>query len=212
MNTHTFIELLARGAGPAPRAVVLRRLVPAVGAGLLASALLAVGLYEPLPFEMFATSVPWIKLAYTAALAAAACWLAARASVPVARTLPAGCAVLAVVSAMALLGSVVIAFGTQPGQRLDAWMGQTWLQCPWNVLALSLPALAFGFWAMRGLAPTQLRLAGFAAGLLAGALGAFGYSLSCPESSPAFVATWYTLGVVLTGAVGAALGPRLLRW
>jgi len=75
-----------------------------------------------------------------------------------------------------------------------------------------LPALAAALWAVRGLAPTRPWAAGFAAGLLAGSVGAFGYSLSCPEASPAFVAAWYTLGIVLTGAVGAALGPRVLRW
>jgi hypothetical protein len=80
------------------------------------------------------------------------------------------------------------------------------------VLVLSLAALAGSIWAVRGLAPTRPGAAGFAAGLLAGSLGAFGYSLSCPEASPAFVAIWYTLGIAFTGAVGAALGPRVLRW
>jgi hypothetical protein len=28
----------------------------------------------------------------------------------------------------------------------------------------------------------------------------------------AFVATWYTLGIGLAGALGALLGPRVLRW
>jgi hypothetical protein len=80
------------------------------------------------------------------------------------------------------------------------------------VLALSLPALAAALWAVRGLAPTRPRTAGFAAGLLAGSVGAIGYALSCAEASPAFVALWYTLGIALTGAVGAVLGPRVLRW
>ena len=91
-------------------------------------------------------------------------------------------------------------------------MGNTALLCPWLVLALSLPALGLSFWAMRSLGPTQLRMAGFAAGLLAGAVGAFGYSLACPEASAAFVSVWYTLGIALTGVLGAALGPRVLRW
>jgi hypothetical protein len=47
---------------------------------------------------------------------------------------------------------------------------------------------------------------------MAGALGALGYALSCEESSPAFVAVWYTAGVALVGLLGAALGPRVLRW
>ena len=63
----------------------------------------------------------------------------------------------------------------------------------------------------RGAAPAPFGLA-VAAGLLAGSVGAFGYALSCPEASPAFVAAWYTLGIVITGGVGAALGPRVLRW
>ena len=102
--------------------------------------------------------------------------------------------------------------GTPVDGRRAAVMGQAWLTCPWNVLLLSTVPLALALWALRGLAPTRLRAAGGAAGLLAGALGALGYSLSCPEASPTFVALWYTAGVALTGALGAALGPRVLRW
>lgn len=68
--------------------------------------------------------------------------------------------------------------------------------------------MAGSLWAMRGLVPTRPRAAGFSAGLLAGSVGAFGYSLSCPEAAPAFVAIWHTLGIALTGAVGA---PRAAR-
>jgi hypothetical protein len=67
-------------------------------------------------------------------------------------------------------------------------------------------------WALRGLAPTRPRAAGLAAGLLAGAIGAFAYALACHEVSVAFVALWYSLGIALSGALGALLGPRLLRW
>ena len=96
--------------------------------------------------------------------------------------------------------------------RLAALLGHSWFSCPPSVLALSLPALAAALWAIRGLAPMRPRAAGFAAGLLAGSVGAFGYALSCPEASAAFVAVWYSLGIVLAGAVGAALGPHVLRW
>jgi hypothetical protein len=67
-------------------------------------------------------------------------------------------------------------------------------------------------WALRGLAPTRPRWAGFAAGLFAGSLGALGYALYCPELSPLFVLVWYTAGVLLPAALGALLGPLLLRW
>ena len=56
------------------------------------------------------------------------------------------------------------------------------------------------------------RAGGFAAGIFAGAIGALGYSLACPEASMAFVAVWYTLGIALTGAAGALVGPWALRW
>ncbi len=160
---------------------------------------------------MFLTPVPWMKMAYAGALALAAAWLTARLARPAAHTTVAARTTALVVLAMGALGAASLASEPEGG-RLRALLGDSWAACPWRVLALSLPALAASFWALRGLAPTRPRAAGFAAGLLAGALGAFGYALSCPEASPAFVAVWYTLGVGLTGALGAALGPRMLRW
>ncbi|MFO1333443.1 MAG: NrsF family protein, partial [Rubrivivax sp.] len=56
------------------------------------------------------------------------------------------------------------------------------------------------------------RAAGFAAGLLAGAIGALAYALACTEMAMSFVAAWYTLGILMVGALGALLGPRVLRW
>ncbi len=211
MKTDALIDILARGAGPAPRAVAARRLAPAAAAGLLASVLLAISFVGMLPGSAFATTAPWIKLGYASALALAAGWLAARTSLPAARLVGPRRAVSAVVLAMVALAAAFIA-SAGPGQRTAALMGDTWMLCPCNVLGLSLPALALSLWAMRGLAPTRPRVAGFAAGLFAGAMGAFGYSLACPEVSPAFVAAWYTLGILLTGLLGAALGPRVLRW
>jgi hypothetical protein len=211
MKTEALIDLLARQAGPAPRAVAARRMTPAVLGGLLASAGVAMALFGLLPPAMFATAVPWMKIAYASALALAAAWLTARLSRPAAPTGRAQAAVLAVVLVMALVGAASLV-AAPPGARWQAWLGLSGLACPWRVLLLSVPALAALLWAVRGLAPTRPQAAGFAAGLLAGAVGAIGYSLSCPEASPAFVAIWYTAGIVLTGALGAALGPRVLRW
>ena len=65
---------------------------------------------------------------------------------------------------------------------------------------------------MRGLAPTQTRLAGAAVGLLAGAIGAMAYTLHCPEMGAPFLAIWYVAGVLVPTVAGALLGPRMLRW
>ena len=43
-------------------------------------------------------------------------------------------------------------------------------------------------------------------------MGAFAYTLHCPELAPAFVAVWYVLGMLIPAAAGALLAPRLLRW
>ena len=150
-------------------------------------------------------------MVYASALAAAAGWWVARLSRPAASAVRPRRVVIAVVLAMAGIG--LVSWLSEPAdRRLVALLGHSWLNCPPSVLALSLPALAAALWAVRGLAPTRPRMAGFAAGLCAGSVGAFGYSLSCPEASAAFVAVWYSLGIALTGVAGAILGPRVLRW
>lgn len=211
MKTDALIDMLARDAGPAPRGLAARRLSPAAAAGLLVSAGIAITWFGAIPAQMFATAVPWTKMAYAGALALAAGWWTARLSRPAAAIDPPRRVTVLVLLAMAVVGGVSLA-STPADARLDALLGKSWSTCPWSVLALSLPALVASLWAVRGLAPTRPRAAGFAAGLLAGSVGAFGYSLSCPEASPAFVAVWYTLGIAFTGGVGAILGPRVLRW
>lgn len=211
MKTDTLIDMLARSAGPAPRALAARRLSPAAIGGLLVSAWAAFAVFGMIPAGMFMTIAPWTKMAYALALALAAGWLTARLSRPAAPIHRPQRAVLFVVLTMVALGAATVI--SQPAsERQQALLGNSWSSCPWNVLALSLPALAASLWAVRGLAPTRPRAAGFAAGLMAGSLGAFGYALSCSEASAAFVAVWYTLGIALTGVVGAALGPKVLRW
>lgn len=65
---------------------------------------------------------------------------------------------------------------------------------------------------MRSLAPTSLPLAGAAAGLLAGSVGALVYCLHCPEMGAPFIGTWYLLGMLIPTAAGALLGRFVLRW
>jgi hypothetical protein len=211
MRTDTLIDMLARDAGPAPRGLAWRRLSPAAAGGSLASGLAAVAILGLIPQEMFATIVPWMKMAYAAAVAVAAGWLTARLSQPAAPTARPRRALWAVFLTMLLIGMVWL-FAQPAQERAAAFLGHSWYSCPWSVVALSLPALAAALWGVRGMAPTQPRAAGFAAGVFAGSVGAVGYALACPEVSPAFVAVWYSLGIALTGAVGAALGPRVLRW
>ena len=211
MKTRDLIVALAAGAGPAPRAVVARRLGPAFAGGLACSVLLTLAILGPVRDPAVLAGPLWLKLGYTAALAAATAWLAGRLSRPAAPARPAASAVGAV-AALMIIGAALVLPQLEPAARARYALGHSWWFCPWAVFALSLPALAATLWAVRGLAPTHPRAAGLAAGLLAGSAGAAGYALACVEQSALFIALWYTLGIALSGALGWLLGPRVLRW
>ena len=211
MKTEQLIDMLARGAGAAPRVNAALRLVPVVAVGAALSAAAAMLLLGLIPREMYALPAPWIKFAYAGLLALAATWLAVRLSRPVARVAAPARSLALVVLGMAALALWSVAVAPSE-ERLATLLGDSWLRCPVDVFLLSLPTLAGTLWVMRGLAPTHLREAGFAAGVLAGAVGAAAYALSCLETSPAFIGVWYTAGIALAGALGAWLGPRVLRW
>lgn len=211
MKTDQLIRMLAQGAGPAPRAQSLQRLGTAAALGGAASLAGAMGLIGPISADMLGTAAPWMKLGYTLALVLAAGWLTARLARPAAAGARAASALAAVVLSMAAFGAVSL--GAMPaGERAAALLGHSARSCPWIVFGLSLPALWLTLRAVSSLAPTRGRLTGFAAGLFAGALGASGYALACDELAPSFVATWYTLGILLVGLLGAVLGKRLERW
>lgn len=100
-----------------------------------------------------------------------------------------------------------------PGDQLgSALLGGSWDRCPRRIAILSVPILALVLTAVRRQAPTDLRRAGAAAGLLAGSLAAVVYAAACTEHSAAFVLVWYSLGISLSTAMGALVGPRALRW
>ena len=92
------------------------------------------------------------------------------------------------------------------------WQGRSWHVCTRNVAILSLPIFVGLMLAFRRFAPTRLRLTGAVAGLAAGACAAALYCLHCPEVSALFVLVWYSLGILAAAAIGALVGPRLLRW
>ena len=211
MRTDQLVDLLARGAGRAPRHVVPTRLGVAIAAGAAASAALSISTLGLNPGLSGMGAALVIKVAYVIGLLVAASRLADRASRPGAPLRGAGWSVAAVVLAMTAL-AVVVWTRTPVVERADLLYGRSWASCLWRVAALSVPALGAALWAVRGLAPTRPRVAGFAAGLMAGGLGALGYALFCPELSPVFVLAWYTSGILIPAVAGAMIGPRVLRW
>lgn len=213
MKTAELIAALARDVEPVDSGAGRRRLGLAAAGGIAGSLPLLVLLLGINPALAQAATLPmfWIKFAFVAAIAAAGLWTVAglaRPGVTLARPL---LALSLPVVAMTLLAGVVL-FTSPPSARAALVMGSSWSACPWRIALLSLPALVLVLAAVRSLAPTRLRLAGAACGLLAGACGALVYLLYCPELAPPFLAIWYVLGMLVPAVLGALVGPRVLRW
>ncbi|MFY3383744.1 NrsF family protein [Paracidovorax sp. MALMAid1276] len=213
MNTDELIHLLAADQRPVQTVSIEQRFAMAGALGVAGAAALMLALFG-LRTDLAATlAVPmfWGKLVFAAALAAAGLALLhrmARPGMPLGRS-----ALWLAVPPLVLWALAVMALAQAPAaDRVPLILGSTWRGCPFNIAALSVPAFAAGFWALRGAAPTRLAWAGAGAGLLAGALGALVYALHCPEMAAPFLAVWYVAGIAIPTAVGALLGPRLLRW
>lgn len=84
--------------------------------------------------------------------------------------------------------------------------------CMLTILGASLLPLIIVLGVMKMGAVTRPAVAGAIAGTLSGSLGATAYALACRNDAGSFVALWYTLGVVIMAAVGAAIGRRALTW
>ena len=213
MRTDDLVTMLATGAGAVQPNQAVHRYALAVGSGLVAAALLMAALIGTRPDLAAALLMPifWVKVAFAGSLAAVN-WLAVmRLSRPGAPLAGLAGALAAPVLAIWLLAAVALARAGAP-QRAAMVFGDTWNSCPFLIALLSVPVFVAVVWAMKGLAPTRLRLAGASAGLLSGSIATLVYSLHCPESAAPFIAVWYLLGKLIPTAVGALLGPRLLRW
>lgn len=213
MKTDDLVKLLANGLEPTPRGVPRRRLLLALACSLPVAAVamwLLLGV-QPGLATLGAMPMFWMKVGLPLALIGATGLALARLGRPGA-ALGATPALMALplVLVWALAAWVLVRAG--PETRAALVLGDTWSWCPWLIAGLSLPTFVAALWALRGLAPTRLRLTGAAAGLFAGATGAAVYALHCPELAAPFIGTWYVLGMLLPTLLGAALGPRVLHW
>ena len=213
MKTADLITMLATGVEPMEANMLRRRYVTALGWGAFGATLIMAiklgvrsDLAEAVLLPMF-----WVKLGFAATLVVGALVAATRLSRPGTPLGRVGVGIAAPIIAMWLLAGVVL-MGATSEARDGLLFGQTWVSCPFNVAIISAPLFVALLWAMKGLAPTRLMQAGGAAGLLAGASGAFVYALHCPEMTAPFIAIWYVLGMLIPTILGAILGPRLLRW
>lgn len=213
MKTDDLVSMLATGVGAVDAKAPARRYIFAIGGGALIAALMVIGLFHVRPTLAHDAALPmfWIKAAFCAALVAGGLLAVVRLSRPGTplAAVPAGLA--APVLAMWMLAAAAL-LAADPQERMEMIFGQTWTACPFIIALLSAPVFVAMMWAMNGLAPTRLRLAGAAAGFTSGAIAALVYTLHCPELAAPFLAIWYLAGVLIPTVIGAWLGPRLLRW
>ncbi|MGH6611233.1 MAG: DUF1109 domain-containing protein [Burkholderiaceae bacterium] len=213
MKTESLIDVLTADATPVPRQVAEFRFAAAGLFGIAVATVVMLIAFGIRPDVASASLLPmfWFKLLFPATIAVGALWMAARLSRPGARI---GIAPIIAIAPVLVLWSMaaMVLLNAEPAIRDDLLLGHTWSSCIPEIALLALPTFVATFWAMRGLAPTRLTLAGAAAGLAAGGVGAMVYSLRCPEMEAPFLAIWYVAGIAVNGVIGALLGPRLLRW
>ncbi|MEP7243625.1 MAG: NrsF family protein [Gammaproteobacteria bacterium] len=211
MRTDELVRVLARD-GARPVAPIGQAMLVAVLVGLVLSAALFALVLHPRPDIGEAVLTPrfLFKLIVMAALAVAAGALLVDAARPLPRFQ--GSWALLVAPALLLAGVVVELFITDADTWRAHLVGHNAVHCvsliPFFALA---PAAALFFILKRG-APARPAISGAVAGLVAGGIGALFYAMSCPDDSPLFVATWYSIAIAAVTMVSSYAGSKLLRW
>jgi hypothetical protein len=152
----------------------------------------------------------WTKLLIVACVAASA----AGALDAVARPLPRRASLRWLALAPLLLIAAV--FAELWRQPTDTWwsrlLGHNAIHCLACIPLLAVaPALCLML-ALRHGAPARPGVAGAIAGLAAAGLGACLYAITCPDDSPLFIVTWYSISIGVVTALCSLIGRRWLRW
>ncbi|MCZ7889132.1 NrsF family protein [Agrobacterium salinitolerans] len=212
-KTEDIIEQLADDLKPVAAFALERRLafavLPALGFSLVLM-LAILGLRVDMSDAMTEPGF-WVKSAYNAVLATVAFFAVMRLARPEGERGFLFVWLALIFVAMALIALVQLGFAV-PGTYSTLIIGSSALHCPFFIVAFALPLFMANFAVLKRSAPADPTLAGFAAGIAAGAAGAWVYSWFCTENGMAFVLIWYSLGILVTGIAGAFAGSRLLRW
>ena len=213
MKTDDLIAMLATNVEPVDGKYVLRAIGTATVAGTLvamAVMLLAFGFRTDLTTP-HAFSYLLLKLAFTMVTVALTAILLTKLARPGGeRKVSIAWVVLPFTAIMLLAAAHLASAPSAHWQRMI--VGDQWLECLLSIPIIAIVPFAAVIFAVRRMAPTDLRRAGALAGLIAGSVSATAYALHCMDDSIPFVAFWYGGTIILCTAAGALLGPRLLRW
>ena len=211
MRTDELIRALAAD-GARPVVPIERWLTGALLAGIALSAGLFLAALHARPDIALAVYTPafCFKVIITLSLAATAAFVLSDAARPMPRIRWRGALLLAPVL---LAAGVVFELVTVPAHSWSTRLiGHNATHCLSLIPLLAIAPAACLLAALRRGAPARPALAGGMAGLLAGAVGATLYALTCPDDSALFVATWYSIAIIAVTAASAYLGSRILRW
>ena len=212
MKTDALIDLLVADLEPSRLRFRARLRLELACGGFVAALILlfAVHLRADLGAQIASLRF-WFKFAATLALALPAAGLVFRLATPGAET--------KLWLRALFLAPLVLAFGVfaeaiaTPASSWPAQLvGHYAPYCLMLIPLLSAAPLTCLLHALRRGAPDDAGLAGAAAGLLAGGVGATLYAFHCTDDSPFFVAAWYSLAIAIVTLIGYAAGRRCLRW
>ena len=209
MRTENLIATLS--ADTKPSLAPARALAYAIAGGAALAAILFFIVLGPRPdFPHAITTIRFdFKFVVTLSLAATALILTLRLARPDASG---NRAILLLVPALLAVAIALELINVPAQDWLARWIGHNSRACMINIPFLSLGPLAAILAALRLGATTRPVLTGAVAGLLAAGIGATFYAAHCPDDSPLFVATWYTVATAFITGLGAFLGSRVLRW
>lgn len=211
MQTDDLITLLARDARVRIRFGPLFRIVLAIGVALSIGLLLSTYGVRDNMAEAIGTPRVAFKLGLTLLLATTATRLAFRIGKPGVSLRSA--AISLTLPLVLLLAGIATELFVLPQEVWGASMkGLHWSFCLVFVPTLSIAPLAALLYSVRQGAPEHSGMAGAVAGLAAGGIAAAIYAWHCPDDSPLFVATWYTIAIAVVTAAGFLIGRRFLRW
>ncbi|WP_158235383.1 DUF1109 domain-containing protein [Caulobacter sp. FWC2] len=207
----TVVSLKDGGAPIWSAATLPWRLVEVAAAGALTGVLIILTWLDVRPDLPVAAAQPffWIKAAYPAAAAGCAMVAATR----MARCRSGGVWALAGAGAVAcamLIAAVLQTLGMS-GAALAALYWPNAAVCLGNILVIAAPMLALVAAGLRDVDLERPAPTGFACGLFCGGVAATVNGLHCWQGTYAFVGPWFTLAMLLCGAVGAGAIKLLAR-
>jgi hypothetical protein len=211
VKTDDLIKMLAKDARVHVRFGRVFLIVLAVGVLVSALLLLAtIGIRTNMA-EAIQTPRVMFKIGLTLLLAVVATRLAFRIGRPGASVRSAAVA-LALPLAILVIGIIAELLTVPQGAWKASMMGHFSWFCLFFVPTLSIAPLACILYAVRQGAPESPGKAGAVAGLAAGGVAAALYAWHCPDDSPLFLATWYSIGILIATVAGFVAGRRILRW